>query len=740
MNERAKITPSHLARQAIVYLRQSSAAQVEHNRESTERQYALATKARELGWPEDRIVVIDEDLGLSGSGAVARSGFVRLTAEVALGRVGLVLGLEVSRLARNNADWHRLIDFAGLTDTLIGDADGIYHPALFNDRLLLGLKGTMSEAELHVLRARLNGGIRNKAERGELRRGLPVGFVWGDEDGEVRFHPDEAVVTAIKTVFERFAEMGSARRVWLWFRSEGVKFPLQMHEHAEIRWVEASYHAIHHVLSNPVYAGAYAYGKTRTETTLDASGARKKRLRRLPREEWQVLIKEHHEGYIDWPTYEANQARIAINTRPRPHHDPSHSGGVVREGGALLQGLASCGHCGRRLRTHYSGRNSAPGYHCSGEHLVNGRGSYCLNIGGVQIDEAVARAFIAALEPAKLAATIAAAERLEADREATLKQWRLGVERANYQASRAERRYRAVDPDNRLVARGLEREWEESLSALEAAKAELARREAERPRTLSNEERANLLTVGADLNAVWNAPTTSARDRKELLRTLLEEVIIKVERDKFAAHLTMRWKGGALTELDLYLPHSKPLIVRTNEDTIALVRRLAAHYPDGVVAGILNRQGRKTAYGHRFHAHHVAGLRRQWKIPRYERKAESSEGELLTIKKAAAALGVATSTMHRLLNDGIIGGEQLTSCAPWRIRLTDDIKARFSQDAGKGFLPMREAMRALGVSRQTVLQRVKRGELEAVHVVRGKQKGLRIKVIQQQADLFDHSS
>jgi len=740
MNERAKITPSHLARQAIVYLRQSSAAQVEHNRESTERQYALATKARELGWPEDRIVVIDEDLGLSGSGAVARSGFVRLTAEVALGRVGLVLGLEVSRLARNNADWHRLIDFAGLTDTLIGDADGIYHPALFNDRLLLGLKGTMSEAELHVLRARLNGGIRNKAERGELRRGLPVGFVWGDEDGEVRFHPDEAVVTAIKTVFERFAEMGSARRVWLWFRSEGVKFPLQMHEHAEIRWVEASYHAIHHVLSNPVYAGAYAYGKTRTETTLDASGARKKRLRRLPREEWQVLIKEHHEGYIDWPTYEANQARIAINTRPRPHHDPSHSGGVVREGGALLQGLASCGHCGRRLRTHYSGRNSAPGYHCSGEHLVNGRGSYCLNIGGVQIDEAVARAFIAALEPAKLAATIAAAERLEADREATLKQWRLGVERANYQASRAERRYRAVDPDNRLVARGLEREWEESLSALEAAKAELARREAERPRTLSNVERANLLTVGADLNAVWNAPTTSARDRKELLRTLLEEVIIKVERDKFAAHLTMRWKGGALTELDLYLPHSKPLIVRTNEDTIALVRRLAAHYPDGVVAGILNRQGRKTAYGHRFHAHHVAGLRRQWKIPRYERKAESSEGELLTIKKAAAALGVATSTMHRLLNDGIIGGEQLTSCAPWRIRLTDDIKARFSQDAGEGFLPMREAMRALGVSRQTVLQRVKRGELEAVHVVRGKQKGLRIKVIQQQADLFDHSS
>src|SRR4249919_1870255 len=299
MNERTKITASHLARQAIVYLRQSSAAQVEHNRESTDRQYALASKARALGWPAERVVVIDEDLGLSGSGSVARSGFSRLTAEVALARVGLVLGLEVSRLARNNAEWYRLIDLAGLTDTLIGDADGLYHPALFNDRLLLGLKGTMSEAELHVLRARLNGGIRNKAARGELRRGLPVGFVWGDKDGEVRFHPDEAVRTAIQQVFARFAETGSARRVWLWFRDQGLKLPLQMSAHADIRWVEASYHAIHQVLSNPVYAGAYVYGKTRTEMTLEPSGSRRKRIKHLPRDQWQVLIKEHHEGFVD---------------------------------------------------------------------------------------------------------------------------------------------------------------------------------------------------------------------------------------------------------------------------------------------------------------------------------------------------------------------------------------------------------------------------------------------------------
>jgi len=731
MNERAKITPSHLSRYAVVYLRQSSAAQVEHNRESTDRQYALAGKARDLGWPDERIMVIDEDLGLSGSGSAARSGFARLTSEVALARVGLVLGLEVSRLARNNAEWYRLIDLAGFTDTLIGDADGVYHPAVFNDRLLLGLKGTMSEAELHVLRARLNGGIRNKAARGELRRGLPVGFVWGEADGEVRLHPDEAVVAAIRCVFARFAEMGSARRVWLWFRSEGLKFPLQMHARAEIRWVEASYTAIHHVLSNPVYAGAYVYGKTRRETVLDSFGARKKRIRRLPSSEWQIFIREHHPGFIDWRTYEANQQRLAENTRPEPHK----SSGAVREGGALLQGLASCGHCGRRLHTHYRGRNSAPGYHCAGKALVEGRGVFCLSVGGVQVDDAVTKAFIAALEPAKLAAAVAAAERLEADRETALKQWRLAVERAGYQAQRAERRYRAVDPDNRLVARGLEREWEESLKALEAAKADLARRESERPHVITQQERNRLLSLGPDLLSLWNANTTTPRDRKELLRTLIDEVIVKVDRDAFAAHLTLRWKGGALTEIDLALPRSRPATIRTDEDTVALLRRLAAHYPDPVIAGILNRQGRTTAYGHRFDRNRVGNLRRQWKIPSFQEKPQA-DGELMTIRQAADALSVARSTIHRLLNDGMIAGEQLTPGAPWRIRLTDALKARFNSGTPDGFLPMREAVRALGVSRQTVLQRVKRGELEAVHVMREKQKGLRIKALAPQPDLF----
>ncbi|HEX5579283.1 MAG TPA: recombinase family protein, partial [Candidatus Limnocylindria bacterium] len=366
MTESGKISSRHLDRQAVVYVRQSTASQVEYHRESTARQYALAERAHDLGWPAARVVVIDEDLGLSGASAGNRSGFARLTAEVALGHVGIVLGLEVSRLARNNGDWYRLLDLCGMTDTLIGDADDIYHPAGFNDRLVLGLKGTMSEAELHILRARLDGGIRNKAARGELRRGLPLGFIWGEAPGEVRFHPDAAVSGAIRAVFDRFRELGSARRVWLWFCSEGLPFPTRAQPTGEIRWGMPTYTAIHRILVNPVYAGAYAYGRTRHERRLDEQGGVRKRVRRLPENEWAVLLPNHHPGYIDWSTFEINRARIAGNTRPRPHQN----GGVVREGAALLQGIATCGHCGRRLRTHYRGTRMAPGYHCAGKHIV----------------------------------------------------------------------------------------------------------------------------------------------------------------------------------------------------------------------------------------------------------------------------------------------------------------------------------------------------------------------------------
>ncbi len=735
MSENAKITADHLHRCALVYVRQSSAAQVEHNRESTQRQYQLVDRAIDLGWNRDKVSVVDQDLGISGSGLKDRSGFAHMTAQVALGQIGIVLGLEVSRLARNNSDWYRLLDLCGVTNTLIGDADGIYHPGLFNDRLVLGLKGTMSEAELHVLRARLEGGIRNKAARGELRRGLPVGFVWGDAEGEVLFHPDEAVTHTIRMVFARFAEMGSARQVWLWFRSQQLRFPLSSSLLDGIRWVTPTYTKIHQVLTNPVYAGVYAYGKSRFERYVDDTGRLRKRARRLPRSEWSILIRDHHPGFIDWDTFEANQVRIASNTRPRPHH----AGGAVREGTALLQGIATCGRCGRRLHVYYCGRNSAPGYHCPGDIIVNGRGEYCLRVGGRKIDDAVAAAFLAAIRPAGLEASLLATAELEDDHNAVQAQRRHDVDRACYEAQRAERRYRAVDPDNRLVARGLETEWEKALRALEGAENELARLERQHPRPFSADDRKAVLSLGSDFHRVWSAPTTTDRDRKELLQTLLQEVIVAVDREQNQARLTLRWQGGLLTDLEVSLWQVRHAAVRTDEETVALLRRLAAHYPDAIIAGIFNRQGRRTATGMRFTTNRISSLRTHWGIPRFEPAPSSvpPEGELVNMHKAAEILGLAPSTIHRWLNDGFIAAEQLTPGAPWRIRITDELRSRFVEQAPEGYLPMIEATHILGVSRQTVLQRVKRGELEAVHVHLGRRKGLRIKVPATIPSLFE---
>ena len=739
MTDPSKIKPSHTQRAACIYIRQSSPSQVEHNRESTARQYALADKACQLGWSKEQVVVIDEDLGLSGSSTDKRSGFARLTSEVALAHVGIVLGLEVSRLARNNADWYRLLELCGITDTLIGDNDGVYHPALFNDRLLLGLKGTMSEAELHIIRARLDGGIRNKAARGELRRGLPVGLVWGEQDGEVLFHPDEAVTGAIRTVLERFAEFGSARRVWLWFRSESLSFPLQTTPAGlpgPIRWVAPTYTALHHILTNPVYAGAYTYGKTKYERYVDEHGSVKKRIRHLPLEQWAVLLPDHHPGFIDWVTFQANQARLDSNTRPKPHH----SGGAVREGSALLQGIATCGHCGRRLHTHYRGRNSTPGYHCAGKDIVEGRGQYCLTTGGLAIEQAVTNAFLEAVTPAAVEAMRLTVEQLQTNHDAALSQWRLEVERARYEAEKVERRYRTVEPENRLVARGLETEWESRLRDLATAEAELRRREQQRPSALDKEQLNRIQMLGSDIRQVWHAATTTDRDRKELLRTLLEEVVLNLKRAEGRAHLTLRWRGGAITILDVSVPRFQPVGPRTDEDTLSLLPRLATLYPDEVIAGILNRQGRKTATGERFTANQVGSLRRYRDIPRFQPPAEPPSGELVSIRKAAQILSMNTSSIHRWLADGFIAGEQVTPGAPWQIRITDELRARIVPQAPPEFLPMLETTMKLGVSRQTVLQRVKRGELEAVLVRQGRRKGLRIKVVDQQPELFEQLS
>ena len=731
MSDTGKINSGHRSRAAVVYVRQSTLTQLERNSESTARQYDLVERAVTLGWPRGQVQVIDADLGVSGSVLGQRAGFDALVAEVALGRVGIVLALEVSRLARDNTAWYRLLDLAGAYDTLVADADGVYHPGLFNDRLVLGMKGIMSEAELHVLRARLQGGLRNKAARGELRTGLPVGLVWGEADGEILLHPDEAVIGVIHAVFDRFAVCGSVRATWLWLREQGLRWPLQTSGYlrggpAEITWVEPTYHAVHTTLTHPVYAGAYVYGRTRQHRYLGQDGQMRARQRRLPRNEWEVLITDHHAGFLGWDTYQANQDRIGTNIRPQAHQPGT---GAVREGCALLQGLATCGSCGRKLAVFYRGpAKSVPGYYCQGAtELVDGRGARHMSVGGQGIDAAVAEAFLAALAPAALQACLAAAQQLEDGADAALAQHRRQVEQARYQAGKAERRYRAVDPDNRLVARGLETEWNTALTQLADADAELTRRETARPTTLTLQQRQAILALGDDLAGVWTAPSTTDKDRKQLLRSLLDEVNITVHRDDPDpnASVLLRWKGGAISELAVPLRARQPTI-RTDEDTIDLLRRLAAHYPDDTIAGIFNRQHRRTATGLSFTASRVQSLRHHWKIPRHQPDDQTQEGELLTVATAAKQLGLAPSTLHRWIGDGFIPGEQDTPGAPWRIRLTDELRALFVDDAPSGWLAMLEATLAYGVTRQTLLQRVKRGELHAVHVRTGRRKGLRI--------------
>ena len=745
MSESGKITSSHLSRAAVIYVRQSTLAQLERNTESTARQYDLVHRAQQLGWPREAIRVVDGDLGISGSVTGQRAGFEGMVAEVALGQVGIILALEASRLARDNAAWYRLLDLAGVCDTLVADADAVYHPALFGDRLLLGLMGIMAESELHVLRARLEGGIKNKAARGELRRGLPVGLIWGETDGEIRFHPDEAVTGVLAATFDRFAVCGSVRATWLWLRAEGLRWPLQKVAYTrrgsgipEITWVEPTYHAVHTTLTHPAYAGAYVYGRTRKERYLDPSGALRQRARRLPRDQWEVLIPDHHPGFTDWDTYQANQARIGTNIRPQARQPGT---GAVREGCALLQGLATCGTCGRKLAIFYAGPSRCvPNYYCQGSaELVNGRGARHMSVGGQGIDAAVAAAFLAALAPAAMDACLAAARQLEDGHDAALAQHQRQVEQARYHATRAERRYRAVDPDNRLVARGLEREWETALRELADAEAELARRATARPKTLTPQEKQAILALGDDLGAVWDAPTTTDKDRKQLLRTLLDEVNITLRRDDPGPHadLVLRWKGGAISELTVPLRRRQPAI-RTDEDTIDLIRRLAVHYPDAVIAGILNRQHRRTARGLSYTASRVQSLRYHWHIPCHQPdgNGQAPEGELLNVTAAARQLDIAPSTLLRWLNDGFIAGEQITPGAPWRIRLTNQLRDMLTDTAPDGWVPLGYATQALGVSRQTVLQKVKRGELRAVLTRTGRRKGLRIELPAPQQGLF----
>jgi excisionase family DNA binding protein len=735
-----KITVSHRSRDAFVYVRQSTPTQMVQHTESLARQYELRERAVALGWPAHQVVVIDADLGRSGAQTDGRIGFKELVADVGLGRVGIVLGIEVSRLARNNADWYQLLDLCAITDTLIADADGVYHPADFNDRLVLGLKGTMSEAELHLIKSRLTAGLKHKAAKGELRQGLPVGLDY-DEDNRVILSPDEAVREAILTVLRRFDELGSARQVLIGLREDGVLLPRRANGSRRITWAPASYPAVHDLLTNPAYAGAFVFGRTRTEKRVDPiTGAVHSRDRLVPREQWEVLIPDHHPGYISWEAYEANTARLRGNWRgPR-----EKAGGAVREGRALLQGLLRCGRCGRIMATGYSGtKGNCPRYLCARAKQLYAGEHVCQSIGGVRLENTILDEMFDVLAPAALTATAQALAQADAHYRRDLAVFELAVERARYEADRALRQFDNVEPENRLVARTLEKNLEAKLAAVRAAENDLASQRARRPVALTDRELAWIATAGADIRAIFDAPTTTMRERKQLIRAVIAEIALTVQRQRRVAELRIVWQGGAITEVSM--PMTKPgrHLHVTDEDTIALVRRLAQRYDDQTIAVILAKQKRRTATGLRFTRARVAILRANHAIPVYRPPAQPDVGPLdedvvvVTITQAEKLLGVSKETLYRWIRDGFITAEQITPGAPWRIRIDQALRDRIQPEAPQGWLPLDEAAKALGVARQTVLHKVQRGELHAVHVNRGRRKGLRIQVKPDQSGLFD---
>ena len=629
-----------------------------------------------------------------------------------------------------------MLDLCSITDTLIADADGIYHPGDFNDRLVLGLKGQMAEAELHMLRMRLTAALRHKASRGELRQLLPVGLDY-DDDGQVMLSPDEAVRSAIGQVHALFAQLGSARQVMMTLRERGLRLPRRKAGARRITWAEASYPAVHDFLANPAYAGAYAFGKTTTRTEI-AGGKKVTRHRQLPQDQWEVLIPGHHPGYLGWDAYQDIQARLRANYKA-PRGD---GGGAARKGAALLSGLLRCGKCGRMMQVGYSGHGGdAPRYVCGrGTHLYGT--PPCQSIGGACLHRAVLEQLFQVLQPASLQATAHAVADAEQRHREQVAAFETALERARFEADRAMRKHDEVEPGNRLVARTLEARLEERLAALRRAEAALAAARTRHPVQLTSEELAWLQRAGADVRAVFDAPATTNPQRKQLIRAVISEITLTIDRQARTCDALIAWQGTATTHVTVPLPKRGAGAITTGEDTLTLIRRLAAHYNDTTIAQILGRQQRRTATGLAWTRDRVSSLRRSHGIPHCPDpdenvRASGQDAVMASIPQTAQLLGVDKATIYRWLRDGFITGEQLTPGAPWRIRVDQALRDRIRPDIPDGWLPLGQAATALGMARQTVLHKVQRGQLNAVYVTTGRRKGLRIQVERDQPGLFD---
>ena len=639
-----KVTASHLERLAYLYVRQSTLRQVLENTESTKRQYALRERAVALGWPLDRIVVIDSDLGQSGANS-DREGFQKLVSAVGMGEVGIVLGLEVSRLARSSVDWQRLLEICALSDTLILDEDGLYDPGHFNDRLLLGLKGTMSEAELHVLKARLLGGVLAKASRGELEIPLPVGLVY-DSVRRVVLDPDQQVQAAIRTFFETFKRTGSASATVRSFHQQGLLFPTRIRFGAhkgELAWRQLVHHRATRVLKNPSYTGAFAFGRSHLRKV--AAGGR--RIVRLPRDQWHTLILNAHPGYISWSEYEDNLRRLHENAQA---HGSERRQSPPREGPALLQGMAICGRCGERMTVRYHSQRGrmVPEYLCQKE-AVEFSQPACQRIVGGELDRAIGRLLVETVAPLALEVALAVQEELQTRARDADRMRHQQVERASYEAELAQRRYLSVDPGYRLVASTLEADWNHKLRALDAAQEEYERQCQAEGALLDEHKRAQVLALSTDFPRLWDDPNTPARERKRMVRLLLEDVTL-VKNERVVAQV--RFRGGACRTLELPLPLNAWQLRRTAPAVVAEIDDLLGQHTVGEVVDILNARGRRTGTGIHFNRSAVQRLCQSYGLA--DRRTRLRRQGLLPLKELAAQLGIHPDTVKVWQRAGLL--------------------------------------------------------------------------------------
>jgi len=706
MSHAASILPHHLGRTAMVYVRQSTPKQLLMHQESTRRQYQLAERARALGWPQPRIVVLDEDLGRSGTSSQARLGFQRLVSAIGLGEVGLVLVTEVSRLSRLNSDWHRVLELCAVFDTLIADDEGMYDLRDPNDRLVLGLKGTLFAAELHILQARMRAGLLNKAQRGALELRLPVGYR-RLHDGTVVLDPDEQVQWTVRTLFDRFAQLKNARAVQRSFQAEGLLMPRFIQDgvgDGQVIWVNPTYQMFTQVLTSPVYAGMFVYGRRVQQTCPGDPPSRF--AHRLAQEEWEIVVSGVYPAYISEEHYARNREQLRANMYNFVYRSP----GAPREGTAVLQGLVLCGRCGRRMQVQYS--KHGPRYVCR-EAAVRYAASTCQSFGQRYLDEAVCACFFEAIKPVQLDTLLAALSTLEQERQARERGWQLRLERARYAVRLAQRQYDAVDPENRLVARELEKRWNQALEALGNLEREYAVAKMSTLAPLTPEEQEAVRQLTVNVPAIWDAETTTMADRKRLLRTVVQEITLTPTVPRQAT-MTILWSGGVTTSHEVVCP---PIgwHCLAEASLVERLRELASRLPDHQIAELLNAEEVRTPTGKSWTAGRVASLRKQHAIATacpVEPGAVAVRGDgLISTTEAARRLQISSSLVHVWVGHGVLSGDQRGAGSARWVRLTDQEAARLSgQVACADFFSIHDLMRRHQCSAEEVWQYVRRGD------------------------------